>query len=201
MVTGLLDIKNIQGYGLGTIMNLIHHVLSLADFRSSYPPEKNVWESIYFITRMQNLPKEIRSDIQDVTPLMMIHVADEFLRHPPKSQYMKVLWTEIIFLSFFRGLEREYLHELHTNEAHDNTLHAIANFHMHNSKLREGSHWIGGLKHSPRSLSQEIPKVETYVDKLHDLYPHYTEILYSKSFRHSNYVNSGKLYKCFVGMQ
>lgn len=62
-------------------------------------------------------------------------VQRSFLNHEPSSPILRTLWTEIIFLSYFRQKDREYLRTLHKDPIHDNSLHAITKFLMYQLRL------------------------------------------------------------------
>lgn len=139
------------------------------------------------LARVKELPTDIITQIKKQSPIMMAYVADEFMKHPPNSYMVKILWTEMLFLSLFRKIDRDYLCCLHKNEEF---LNAITRFHMHLSKLRWlGSQWIGGLDYSPKSLSTELSSFYRPFGKMNSLYKHYIELLSGKFYLPSHFMN------------
>lgn len=135
----------------------------------------------YSLSMIDDLHPDIKSRLPLFAPLI-IHLPKQFIEISPNSDILPLLWTEMILLSFFREKDRNHLRSFHLDCVHNKFLHALANFHIYYSELRCGSHWIGGLKTYPTSLSDELGKIPIHLEsaKLTELYQHYNELLHGK---------------------
>lgn len=62
---------------------------------------------------------------------------DEFFMYKDNERMINILWTEMMFLSFFRKTDREYLRALHLGSNHDDFLTRICGFHLRNLVNRQ----------------------------------------------------------------
>lgn len=127
----------------------------------------------------------------------MPRLAQEFMEHETSSPILITIWTEFIFLSFFRSKERDYLRHLHIDSVNDKFLHTLAKYHIHHSKLRDGDHWIGGLKYDSIRLSTALTRIHYYSPKLTQFHNHYSHLIMGKFVFSRLFINYQKHLKSF----
>lgn len=108
---------------------------------------------------------------------LLSYLPKAFINQTPDSPITKWIWTEIIYLSFYRQRDRDHLYELHTNPIHHSFLNAVSRFHIYQSQIGRRWNWIGGISLSSSSLSNELISIREEVSELSELYQHHANLI------------------------
>lgn len=152
-----------------------------------------------FIDIAQNVPKLptvnkhwgrlediLQSDgIEVFTPKvfpLVNRLTEEFMKYDRRSPMLKFIWTEMMFLSFYRQADCDYLRDIHKSPAHDNFFHAIVIFHHQQSRDRSTRRFNSHMYHNGK-LSTQLANIQIHEssDILHGLYQHYSEFIHGES--------------------